>query len=82
MKKKNIETIHEKNHIINSIFDAIESRNSFLILGHKNPDEDCISSMVAIALLLSKFNKSVELYLSDEVHEHFQVCGIFCNDKK
>ena len=78
MKKKNIETIHEKNLIVSNIFDAIESRNNFLILGHKNPDEDCISSMVAIALLLSKFNKSVELYLAENVHEHFQYLLNIC----
>ena len=78
MKKKNIETIHEKNQIINNIFDSIKSRNNFLILGHKNPDEDCISSMVSVALLLSKFNKSVKLYLADFVHEHFQYLLNIC----
>jgi len=78
MKKKNIETIHEKNRIINNIFDSIESGQDFLILGHKNPDEDCISSMVAFALILSKFNKPVKLYLSDHVHEHFQYLLNIC----
>lgn len=78
MKKKNIETIHEKNRIINNIFDSIESRSNFLVLGHKNPDEDCISSMVAFALILSKFNKSVKLYFADIVHEHFQYLLNIC----
>jgi len=78
MKKKNINTIHEKNYIINNIFESIVSRNNFLILGHRNPDEDCISSMVAFALLLSKFNKSVKLYFSDIVHEHFQYLVNIC----
>ncbi len=78
MKKKNIETIHERNQIISNIFDTIESRNNFLILGHKTPDEDCISSMVAIALLLSKFVKPVKLYFSGFVHEHFQYLLNIC----
>ncbi len=78
MKKKNIETIHEKNRIINNIFDSIESCNNFLILGHKNPDEDCISSMVAFALILSKFNKPAQLYLGGSVHEHFQYLLNIC----
>ena len=78
MKKVNIETIHEKNQIINNIFDSIVSRHNFLILGHKNPDEDCISSMVSIALLLSKFNKPVKLYLSARVHEHFEYLLNIC----
>jgi len=78
MKKKNIDTIRKKNQIINNIFASIESRNNFLILGHKNPDEDCISSMVAFALILSKFNKSVKLYFSENVHEHFQYLVNIC----
>lgn len=78
MKKKNIDTIHEKNRIINNIFASIVSRNNFLILGHKNPDEDCISSMVAFALILSKFNKPVKLYFADIVHEHFQYLLNIC----
>ena len=39
--------------------------SSFLILGHSYTDVDCISSMVAISLLLKKFNKHVSLYLQD-----------------
>jgi len=78
MNKINIETIHEKNQIINNIFDTIVSRNNFLILGHKNPDEDCISSMVAFALLLSKFSKPVQLYFGGYVHEHFQYLLNIC----
>ncbi len=78
MKKRNIETIRERNQIINNIFDSIESRHNFLILGHKTPDEDCISSMVSFALLLAKFNKPVKLYLSVFVHEHFQYLLNIC----
>lgn len=78
MKKTNIETIHEKNSIIRNIFDTIESHNDFLILGHKNPDEDCISSMVAFSLILSKFNKRVKLYFSDYVHEHYEYLINIC----
>jgi nanoRNase/pAp phosphatase (c-di-AMP/oligoRNAs hydrolase) len=78
MKKKNIETIHEKNQIINNIFDSIETRNNFLILGHKNPDEDCISSLVAFSLILSKFNKTVCIYLGGAVHEHYQYLLNIC----
>ncbi|HNX22599.1 MAG TPA: DHH family phosphoesterase [Spirochaetota bacterium] len=78
MKKKNIETIYKKNRIISNIFDSIGSRNNFLILGHKNPDEDCISSMVAFSLILSKFSKSVSIYLGGPVHEHFQYLLNIC----
>ena len=53
MAKSKIETIPARNRIIDNIFQAILQRDCFLILGHKNPDEDCISSMIAISILLN-----------------------------
>ena len=71
MKKKSISTIHEKNLIIDNIIDAMLTRNRFLLLGHHNPDEDCIASMVAFSLLLGKLYKDAEICLGEKVHEHF-----------
>lgn len=76
--KQSIETIHERNRIINNIIDAFQHREQFLILGHKNPDEDCIASMVAMALIVSKFSKKAGVYLSENVHEHFQYLLDIC----
>ncbi len=78
MKKKVIETIREKNEIIENIIDAMVTRRSFLILGHENPDEDCIASMVAFSLLLSKFQKGVKICLGKKVHEHYQYLLNIC----
>ncbi len=78
MNKKTIETIHRKNSIINNIINAFVERNHFLILGHKNPDEDCVASMVAVALLISKFNKDVTVYIPGKVHEHFNYLINIC----
>lgn len=78
MNKKNIYTIYEKNRIITNIIDAMLTRDHFLILGHKNPDEDCIASMVAFALLLSKFYKDVRICLGENIHEHFQYLLNIC----
>jgi len=72
MKKENINKIHEKNQVINNIINAIVSRNSFLMLGHANPDEDCIASMVAFALLVKKFDKSVSIYTSNTIPQNYQ----------
>jgi nanoRNase/pAp phosphatase (c-di-AMP/oligoRNAs hydrolase) len=78
MKKKMIETIHEKNSIINSIIAAILERKSFLIIGHLIPDEDCIGSMVAAALIISKFSKDIQVFFDSGVHEHFQYLINIC----
>jgi len=53
--KTGISSIKTRNLIINNILEAIAIRDCFLVMGHKNPDEDCISSMIAIGLLLNKF---------------------------
>lgn len=79
MNKQNIQTIHEKNKVIDNIIETIKNRNCFLILGHKNPDEDCIASMVAFALIVSKFSKKACVYISENVHEHFQYLVNICN---
>lgn len=78
MIKKTIKTIYEKNRIVDNIIGALQSKNHFLFLGHKNPDEDCIGSMVAFALIAGKFSKKADVYISDAVHEHFQYLLDIC----
>jgi diguanylate cyclase (GGDEF)-like protein len=73
-----IRRIGEKNRIISNIINAITARHHFLILGHGNPDDDCISSMIAIALLLHMFYKDVMVYLDGQVHEHFRYLIDIC----
>lgn len=76
--KKSIDTIFEKNRVINNIIGALQEKNHFIILGHKNPDEDCIGSMVAIALIAGKFFKKAQVYISENMHEHFQYLLDIC----
>ncbi|UCB44369.1 MAG: DHH family phosphoesterase [Spirochaetota bacterium] len=78
MIKTPIETITEKNRIINNIIDVILKREHFLIMGHRSPDDDCIASMVAIALILVKFHKDARIFLKGTVHEHFQYLLNIC----
>ncbi len=78
MRKKTIFSIWEKNRIIDNIIEAMVSRNHFLLLGHENPDEDCISSMVAFSLLLGKLCKDVSICLGGPVREHFQYLLNIC----
>jgi nanoRNase/pAp phosphatase (c-di-AMP/oligoRNAs hydrolase) len=78
MNKQVIETVHARNLVIDNIIDALQSKNHFLMLGHKNPDEDCLASMVAFALIVSKFSKKATVCLRARVHEHFQYLLSIC----
>jgi nanoRNase/pAp phosphatase (c-di-AMP/oligoRNAs hydrolase) len=78
MIKVPINTITEKNRIIDNIIDAMLEREHFLLLGHRSPDEDCIASMVAFALILDKFDKDARIFLQGPVHEHFQYLLNIC----
>ncbi len=78
MSKKSISTIYEKNRIIDNIIDIIFKKKSFLVCGHKNPDVDCIASMVAFSLLLITFDKDVQIYIDDATPSNagylFDIC--------
>ena len=78
MKKKDITGIAAKNRIVLNIVTALKTGENFLILGHHNPDEDCIASMVAISLLIKKMNKNVYILLTEEIHERFQYLLNIC----
>ncbi len=63
VNKTKIPTLKEKNSIVNNITGVIDHGESFLVLGHKNPDEDCAASIIAVSLLLVKFGKKVTVYV-------------------
>ncbi len=64
MKNKNL-TIGKRNTIIANIYRLIDSSQSFLLVGHLMPDEDCYASLTASALLLSKFHKKIRVFFSE-----------------
>jgi diguanylate cyclase (GGDEF)-like protein len=70
-RKRDIASVAEKNRVSSRVAAALEERDCFLVIGHKDPDEDCISSMVAFALLASKFNKKAAIVLGSSVQENF-----------
>ena len=51
MKKTRLSSRRAKNTVVDSFIRTIDERQSFLMTGHKSPDEDCIASMVAFSLL-------------------------------
>ncbi|MEI6875438.1 MAG: diguanylate cyclase, partial [Spirochaetota bacterium] len=65
--KRAIPTIAGKNRAVASVVSAIEHGDFFLIAGHKDPDEDCVSSMVAFALLVTKLGKKASIVLGSSV---------------
>jgi diguanylate cyclase (GGDEF)-like protein len=76
--KSDIRTVAGKNRTSAAIVRALEERYSFLIFGHKDPDEDCVSSMVAFALLVNKFNKRPAIVLGPSVQDNFDYLINIC----
>jgi len=78
MQKHDITTIAEKNRVVTNIIEAFIRRERFLIVGHENPDEDCIASMVGVGLLLSKLSKPVSICVAAEMPSHLQYLLEIC----
>jgi nanoRNase/pAp phosphatase (c-di-AMP/oligoRNAs hydrolase) len=76
---ENIKLYFKIKKTIKNIINIIIQKENFLILGHINPDEDSISSMSAMAIIINKFNKNACIYLGSEIHEHFQFLLNICS---
>lgn len=49
----------------------IKQRDNFLIIGHEDPDGDCIGSMVGLKILLDKMGKKTRLIFHDFTFSRF-----------
>lgn len=78
MAKNRMPTIKRRNTIISNILEVIIKQDNFLISGHKNPDEDCIASMIALGLLINKFSKNVYLMIPRKINKNFQYLLNIC----
>jgi nanoRNase/pAp phosphatase (c-di-AMP/oligoRNAs hydrolase) len=76
--KREIQTIAEKNRIAKNIYDESVHRDSFLLLGHQNPDTDCIASLAAFSLILRKLDKEATIFLPAPVMEQFSYLLAIC----
>ncbi|MDR2631267.1 MAG: DHH family phosphoesterase [Spirochaetaceae bacterium] len=76
--KTEIQTIAEKKRQVDNIIDAIQKNDFFLLLGHKDPDTDCVAALVAFALLLSKLQKEATIFISGPVQEQFNYLLAIC----
>lgn len=52
-------------------FELIRRRRSVLVIGHVDPDGDCIGSMLAMAMLLEQMGRQVRCYAPGERSELF-----------
>ncbi len=77
--KVEIPTLRAKNRIIDAIIQEIIHKDSFLLLGHRNPDEDCIASLVAFGLLLGKFSKQTVISTCGRVPEQLSYLLKICS---
>lgn len=75
-------SIAKKNLIIQNIFNMVFLKNDFLLLGHEYADEDCIASLVAMALLLRKFKKEVYIFLVSPIQEPLKFLIDICTYNK
>lgn len=78
MKKVKIPGRRKKLRIIDAFLEAMVSRDSFLMAGHHNPDEDCVASMVAFSLLMAKFNKKQAMVLNRDNWDKFPYLLSIC----
>ena len=74
MKKVRIPNKRRKMQIVDTFIDSMVTRESFLMVGHQNPDEDCVASMVAFSLLMAKFQKQQAMVLNRENWDNFPTC--------
>ncbi len=71
-------TIAERNRTISRILTLIQTKNVFLLIGHEFPDEDCIASLVSLALFIRKFSKHPIIYIRDQVQEQLSYLLDIC----
>ena len=69
--KHALKSIAARNRVVHRILDLVDRRDNFLLVGHFNPDEDCISSLVGMALLIRIFRKRVYLTIPRTVNEKY-----------
>ncbi len=77
-QKHAFKSLSERNRTVDRIFDIICAEQDFLLLGHDLPDEDCISSLVSMALLIAKFRKDVSIYIKDAIPDQLSYMANIC----
>ncbi len=77
-RKHAFRSLRERQRTIEKILSLILERNRFVLLGHELPDEDCISSLVSMALILAKFRKDVTIFLRENIPDQLAYLMNIC----
>lgn len=77
-EKRELPSVAGTNRTIRNIQAALERFDSFLIIGHENPDDDCIAAMVSVGLLIAKMGKKVQIDLCANFQEQFRYLLNIC----
>ena len=80
--KKAFVSIAERTRTFERILALIEEKQTILLVGHELPDEDCISSLVAMSLLIAKFGKNVSVYIREQVPAQLSFLMSICDYNK
>ncbi|MDR2403702.1 MAG: DHH family phosphoesterase [Spirochaetaceae bacterium] len=78
MLKTEIKTIAEKKRITANIIAELSQRDAFVLVGHKDPDTDCIAALAALALIIRKLQKDAVIFLPSPVMEQFNYLLAIC----
>jgi nanoRNase/pAp phosphatase (c-di-AMP/oligoRNAs hydrolase) len=81
LKKNELSSQAEKNRIAVNITKETDRIETFILLGHKDPDMDCVASLIAASLLLRKAKKEAVIYLPGPVGEHFNYLFAICKSQ-
>lgn len=78
-KKKAFRTIAEKNAVLENIVSVMLKNENFLLVGHDNPDEDCLASLVSLSLVLKKFGKKPCIYIQSQIPDQLLYMTNICS---
>jgi nanoRNase/pAp phosphatase (c-di-AMP/oligoRNAs hydrolase) len=81
LKKTELVSLAEKNRIAQNICGEIRRLDTFILLGHNDPDMDCVASLITAALLLRKAKKEAVIYLPGPAAEHFNYLFAVCKSQ-
>ncbi len=77
--KRSLPSIAARNRVFGNIVRALAEKESFLMIGHANPDEDCLGSLAAFGLLARKLGKRAAIYMKRPFPRQFSFLTGICS---
>ena len=67
MVKHELPSLAAKNRVYERFISRLESASGFVVSGHRNPDADCLATMLGAALLARKLHKPVTIVIDGSI---------------